>query len=130
MSIVSILGALDRARSGTSLDESGDIDSNYIDSNYDIDCGQGGDELVEGQASRSINRVEVRGKNYTKNCRNRRRRKSKKGLEEGFECVGKILGKNRWGPWPTRGPCVTERVHHLFTGHLVSNVRFYTYPCT
>ena len=74
MSIDSILGALDRARSETSFDESGDIDS----TNYDIDCGQGGDELVEGQASQSINRVEVRGKNYTKNRRNRRRRALKK----------------------------------------------------
>jgi superfamily II DNA or RNA helicase len=88
MSIDSILDALDRACSETSFDESGDIDSNY-----DIDCGQGGDELVEGQASQSINRVEVRGKNYTKNRLNRRRRALKKGLEEGFERVEKFFGK-------------------------------------
>ena len=61
MSIDSILDALDRARSETSFDESGDINSDY-----DIHSGQGGDipnrdkfngEPVDGQVSQRINQA-------------------------------------------------------------------------
>jgi superfamily II DNA or RNA helicase len=97
VSIDSILDALDRARSETSFDESGDINSDY-----NIHSGQGGDipnrdkfngEPVEGQALQRINQAGVRGKNYVKNRRNRRRRLLKKGLEEGFERMEKFFGK-------------------------------------